>query len=158
MIAMGVRAGDRGQLAAVQRRDDRLDIAKRERLHIVLQPTERVEVRRRDEIRPRGDQLPELHKCRPQPFQIAGQLLGLRWRRWRGGKVERLQRSLEQAPHSQRAHPTTEHFLPLLVALGAADPSLEATTVLDGGIVHGVLAMESYVFGREYALHAEEAA
>lgn len=76
----------------------------------------------------------------------------------RSGNVERLLRSLEQAPHAQRAHPTTEHFLPLLVALGAADPSLEATTVLDGGIVHGVLAMESYVFGREYALQAEEAA
>jgi 4,5-DOPA dioxygenase extradiol len=51
------------------------------------------------------------------------------------------------APHAARAHPTTEHFLPLLVAAGAA---LEhtAVTVLNGGIRHGVLAMESYVFGQ----------
>lgn len=54
--------------------------------------------------------------------------------------------TLERAPHARRAHPTSEHFLPLLVALGAAQEALPAT-VLDGGIRHGVLAMESYVFG-----------
>ena len=62
------------------------------------------------------------------------------------GDRDRLIATLEQAPHAQRAHPTVEHFLPLLVALGAARETLPAT-VLDGGIRHGVLAMESYVFG-----------
>lgn len=71
------------------------------------------------------------------------------------GDSERLLHALEQAPHAQRAHPTTEHFLPLLVAAGAA---IDATpvTVLDGGIRHGVLAMESYVFGSSVDLAVAE--
>jgi len=67
------------------------------------------------------------------------------------GDTERLVGALERAPHARRAHPTSEHFLPLLVALGAA-PEERPATVLDGGIEHEVLAMESYVFGREVAL------
>ena len=62
------------------------------------------------------------------------------------GDCERLQFALERAPHAQRAHPTTEHFWPLLVAAGAA-ASRRPATVIDGGIVHGVLAMDSYIFG-----------
>lgn len=50
------------------------------------------------------------------------------------------------APHAQRAHPTEEHFLPLLVALGASHEG-EAAQVLAGGITHGVLSMESYAWG-----------
>lgn len=72
------------------------------------------------------------------------------------GDSEQLIHALERAPHAQRAHPTTEHFLPLLVAAGAASGA-RAATVLDGGIRHGVLAMESYVFGRSIALPVEEA-
>ncbi|MES2482078.1 MAG: class III extradiol ring-cleavage dioxygenase [Pseudomonadota bacterium] len=75
----------------------------------------------------------------------------------RAGDTGRIVNALEVAPHAQRAHPTTEHYLPLVIALGAADRMLPAT-VLDGGIVHGVLAMESYVFGREVALQVREAA
>ena len=62
------------------------------------------------------------------------------------GDEARLLAALESAPHAARAHPTHEHFLPLLVALGASSSVLPAT-VLRGGIVHGVLSMESYVFG-----------
>ena len=60
---------------------------------------------------------------------------------------ERLIGALAEAPHADRAHPTSEHFLPLLVAAGAAaaDAPIE---VLRGGMTHGVLSMESYVFGR----------
>lgn len=62
------------------------------------------------------------------------------------GDTQRLLRALEIAPHAQRAHPTPEHFLPLLVAAGAAaDP--RPVTVLEGGIVHGVLSMDSFLFG-----------
>ncbi len=50
------------------------------------------------------------------------------------------------APHARRAHPTEEHFLPLLVALGAGFDS-EAVQVIDGGMTHGVLSMESYAWG-----------
>ena len=71
------------------------------------------------------------------------------------GDAERLLHALQRAPHAQRAHPTAEHFLPLLVAAGASLASTPAT-VLDGGIRHGVLAMESYVFGQRIALQVEE--
>jgi 4,5-DOPA dioxygenase extradiol len=51
-----------------------------------------------------------------------------------------------EAPHAERAHPTEEHFLPLLVALGAQQVD-DTVQVLGGGITHGVLSMESYVWG-----------
>ncbi|AZT83156.1 dioxygenase [Marinobacter sp. NP-4(2019)] len=62
------------------------------------------------------------------------------------GDHHRLVHALDLAPHARRAHPTTEHFLPLLVALGAANSANEAR-VIEGGIQHGVLAMDSFVFG-----------
>jgi 4,5-DOPA dioxygenase extradiol len=71
------------------------------------------------------------------------------------GDSHRLLHALEQAPHARRAHPTTEHFLPLLIAAGAANDA-GPVTVLDGGIRHGVIAMESYVFGRSIVLPVEE--
>ncbi|MDO8769677.1 MAG: class III extradiol ring-cleavage dioxygenase [Burkholderiaceae bacterium] len=52
----------------------------------------------------------------------------------------------QRAPHAQRAHPTEEHFLPLLVALGARSDD-EAAQVIDGGVTNGVLSMESYAWG-----------
>jgi len=63
------------------------------------------------------------------------------------GDSARLRQSLAQAPHARRAHPTTEHFWPLLVAAGAAESALPVT-VIEGGITHGVLAMDSFLFGR----------
>ena len=62
----------------------------------------------------------------------------------RGNSV-RLRMTLALAPHARRAHPTTEHFWPLLVAAGAA--SAMPATVIEGGIAHGVLAMDAFVFG-----------
>jgi len=50
------------------------------------------------------------------------------------------------APHAVRAHPTDEHFLPLLVAIGATHPG-DAFTLLDGDFTYGVLSMESYAWG-----------
>ena len=62
------------------------------------------------------------------------------------GDRERLLRTLDDAPQARRAHPTAEHFWPLLVAAGAADPA-HPVRVIEGGITHGVLAMDSYAFG-----------
>lgn len=73
----------------------------------------------------------------------------------RKGDHTRLLHALEQAPHARRAHPTSDHFLPLLVAAGAA-PHATPVTVLDGGIRHGILAMESYVFGQAVELAEAE--
>ena len=62
------------------------------------------------------------------------------------GDRERLLRTLDAAPHARRAHPTPEHFWPLLVAAGAAGAMLPVQ-VIEGGVTHGVLAMDSYAFG-----------
>jgi 4,5-DOPA dioxygenase extradiol len=49
------------------------------------------------------------------------------------------------APHAQRAHPTEEHFLPLLVAIGA-NGSNGAARVIADEITYGMLSMESYAW------------
>ena len=51
----------------------------------------------------------------------------------------------QRAPAAARAHPTEEHFLPLLFAAGASTAD-DQLTRLDGGIEHGVLAMDSYLW------------
>lgn len=51
----------------------------------------------------------------------------------------------QHAPSAERAHPTDEHFLPLLIALGAAGEHYD-TRVLEGGVSYGVLSMDSYLF------------
>src|SRR5690606_35352663 len=60
--------------------------------------------------------------------------------------VDRLMNYRRLAPHARRAHPTEEHFLPLLVALGATLDD-ETAQVLDGGMTYGILSMESYAWG-----------
>ncbi len=62
-----------------------------------------------------------------------------------GGQHQHVVGALELAPHARRAHPTTEHFLPLLVTLGASRPEDQAS-VIGGGIEHGVLSMDGFVF------------
>jgi 4,5-DOPA dioxygenase extradiol len=52
----------------------------------------------------------------------------------------------ESAPYAVRAHPTEDHFLPLLVALGASAPD-DAVGIIEGGIEHGILSMDSFGWG-----------
>lgn len=66
------------------------------------------------------------------------------------GDRARLASALTDAPHARRAHPTPEHFLPLLIAYGAADKT-QPVTVLPGEMIKDVLSMESYVFGEDLA-------
>jgi len=58
----------------------------------------------------------------------------------------RLQQTMAVAPHAQRAHPTAEHLWPLMVAAGAAGAEVPARRI-DGGMTHGVLSMDAFVFG-----------
>ena len=60
--------------------------------------------------------------------------------------ADRLVNYRSLAPHAMRAHPTEEHFLPLLVALGATTEA-ETAKIIDSEITYGVLSMESYVWG-----------
>lgn len=52
----------------------------------------------------------------------------------------------ERAPDALRAHPTAEHFLPLLVARAAACNEAQVERI-DLGVEAQVLAMDAYVFG-----------
>ena len=60
--------------------------------------------------------------------------------------VEALVDYRARAPHAARAHPTEEHFLPLLVAAGAADDDARGN-LLAGGMTYGILSMDSFVWG-----------
>jgi len=51
----------------------------------------------------------------------------------------------QRAPEAERAHPTEEHFLPLLVAMGARQ-STDRVKVLEGGIEYGMLSMDSFAW------------
>jgi 4,5-DOPA dioxygenase extradiol len=61
------------------------------------------------------------------------------------GDIEALRDYRRRAPSALRAHPTEEHYLPLLVAAaaGAGDPPL----AIDGGVTYGVLSMDGYAWG-----------
>jgi len=59
---------------------------------------------------------------------------------------ERLANYRKLAPHAERAHPTDEHLLPLLVALGASFDE-DPLHIESGDIYYGMLSMESYFWG-----------
>lgn len=64
----------------------------------------------------------------------------------RRGDVEALVDYRRRAPQATRAHPTEEHYLPLLVALGAA--GIDTPALLNGGMTEGILSMDSFVWGQ----------
>ena len=51
-----------------------------------------------------------------------------------------------QAPHAERAHPSEEHLLPLLVAYGARLEG-EVTHLIRGGMSYGSLSMDCFGWG-----------
>ena len=58
-----------------------------------------------------------------------------------------------RAPQAERAHPTEEHYLPLLVAVGASADT-DAARLVKGGMTYGVLSMDSFAFGLPDAANA----
>lgn len=62
------------------------------------------------------------------------------------GDTEALVHYRTRAPHAVRAHPSEEHYLPLLVALGASDAN-EPRSLIAGGMTYGTLSMDSFGFG-----------
>jgi 4,5-DOPA dioxygenase extradiol len=65
------------------------------------------------------------------------------------GDVQKLCRTFEEAPHAKRAHPTDDHYQPLLVAMGASMTGGQAAParLIDGGVAYGILSMDGFVFG-----------
>lgn len=61
------------------------------------------------------------------------------------GDVEALLDYRKRAPHARENHPTEEHFVPLLCALGAAGEHASARRV-HHSYEHGVLSMDAYEF------------
>lgn len=51
------------------------------------------------------------------------------------------------APYAKQAHPTDDHFLPLIIALACSDKG-ELITELDAGITYQALSMNNYIFGQ----------
>ncbi len=64
----------------------------------------------------------------------------------RANDIEALVDYRRRAPHAARAHPTEEHYLPLLVALGAAQAG-DLPQLIYGGITDGILSMDSFAWG-----------
>ncbi|MCB6183270.1 dioxygenase [Leeia sp. TBRC 13508] len=75
----------------------------------------------------------------------------MRFTEWIRDRIEHNDRAalidaLTLAPDAELAHPTSEHYLPLLVALGAAGDDARAT-LLETGVQSNVLSLESYAWG-----------
>ena len=71
--------------------------------------------------------------------------------------VEALVDYRRRAPHAARAHPTEEHFLPLLVALGASTAD-DRAELIEGGMTYEVLSMDSFGFGLPEAANTPQRA
>jgi 4,5-DOPA dioxygenase extradiol len=81
---------------------------------------------------------------RPEPY--AREFQAWVFERLKEKDLEALADYRSRSPHGVRAHPTDEHFLPLFVALGAAQETAQPERIYDA-IDAGVLAMDAYVFG-----------
>ena len=89
--------------------------------------------------------LAEVGQFDPDRSQYAAEFTSWITTRVQNRDVDALLDYRRLAPHAKRAHPTEEHFLPLLVALGASEAA-DSVTVIEGGMTYGVLSMESYAF------------
>jgi aromatic ring-opening dioxygenase catalytic subunit (LigB family) len=59
---------------------------------------------------------------------------------------ERRAKAGADSRRAARAHPTDDHYLPLLIASGAAQAA-DSIRVIDGGVTYGVLSMDTYMWG-----------
>ncbi len=91
-----------------------------------------------------------LYEVRFDAADAAGEAYTLAFATWARDTLvvrdhERLKRAMTLAPQARRAHPTPEHLWPLMVAAGAAGADAQVTPI-DGGVTHGVLSMDAFLF------------
>jgi len=98
--------------------------------------------------------LHDFFRAREVDAQYAGEFAAWIREAIQTGDRTRLADALTAAPHARRAHPTPDHFLPLLIAYGAARTP-QPVTVLPGETIREVLVMESYVFGQDLPVAME---
>jgi 4,5-DOPA dioxygenase extradiol len=84
---------------------------------------------------------------RSEPLPYAKAFAGWVNDRLAAGDTDALIAYRETAPEASRAHPSEEHFLPLLVAWGAAGEGARAERFVTG-YEGGALANDSYLFHR----------
>jgi 4,5-DOPA dioxygenase extradiol len=84
---------------------------------------------------------PELQPPLPYVDEFRDAIVGA----LRAGDLEFLANWRARAPHARRAHPTEEHFLPLLVAYAAAAAAPRVERI-DLGVDGGAIAMDAVVF------------
>lgn len=59
--------------------------------------------------------------------------------------LEALKNYRTLAPNAIRAHPTEEHFMPMLIALAASENG-NSVSLYDGGVAYSALSMDAYLF------------
>jgi 4,5-DOPA dioxygenase extradiol len=96
--------------------------------------------------------LGDLDLARPDAPAAAWAVDFDRWAWDRAALQEReaLARWRRLAPGPDRAHPTSEHFDPLLVALGAAWPDERPETIFEG-FAHATLSLRTFAFSAAHA-------
>jgi 4,5-DOPA dioxygenase extradiol len=86
-----------------------------------------------------------MHRRAPSPLPYVAAFADWLAQRLADDDREALAHWHERAPAAERAHPSDEHFLPVLVALAAAGPQPRVTRV-HRDVVDGALAMDAYRF------------
>jgi 4,5-DOPA dioxygenase extradiol len=61
------------------------------------------------------------------------------------GNVENAKQPQVKSAHYAKSHPTSEHYLPLIIAMAAGDES-EKVNILASPILHHSISMESYIW------------
>ena len=86
-----------------------------------------------------------MHPRRQEPLRYARDFADWLHARLMSGDTDAMLAYRDIAPGAERAHPSEEHLLPLLVAWGAAGEDAKPQRVVEGFLA-GALAIDAYLF------------